>query len=498
MDNIIVLNQHVKLYSLEKLKKLIKPRSMTLILSTQFLFENEVEIINNIFDCKCIYKTFSDILSDAELEQCDRDAFNPESQKQDVMAYYEDIKKLKNKRIVDKILLNDSYQNKIIVGDGLGICLEEWIDKDFTFIELDYYYKEPHKEQKNRPLWRKMMRRPFHLYLKLSKALNTPIHEAYSGNQRYLFYGKLDRIGYRINLVFNKAGFIEHIIFFLNMLGLVWKNNTIRLSSFHEGYHLIPDYKELNVKLIQDGYLPPNYSSNYLFFYGKNTEFYTWDKIGCDALKYHNLPHKIMPFRKKFYLPVTINFPPKINKVLCAASGSGDWTALKNRSDDDKLVWAIGKIAKKYPDIEFIYRCHPTWVHPMHVGVNSISRCAEYISWLNLPNFKLSSNIPNAFNNVKFIVSYKRSSFEDDLRDADIVIGEHSIAMIDGCFQSRVFASCNMTGRRDLFEGISKFGFPHCENIEQLEIFLDSIHKTDFQDKFMKAISNYNQMTDIF
>ena len=51
-----------------------------------------------------------------------------------------------------------------------------------------------------------------------------------------------------------------------------------------------------------------------------------------------------MPIRKKLFLPEA-RYPQKLRKVLCAASGTGDWTAIKNRSDDDRLVWAIGKVA---------------------------------------------------------------------------------------------------------------------------------------------------------
>ena len=140
MDNIIVLNQNVKLTSLKKLKDVIKPQSKTLIFSTQYIFENEAIQINSILECECIYKNFGDILTDAEREKCDKDAFNPNKQGQDVMAYYQDIKKLKNQRIIAKLLTKYSFSNKIIVADGLGIYMKEWIKQGFIFWELNYYY----------------------------------------------------------------------------------------------------------------------------------------------------------------------------------------------------------------------------------------------------------------------------------------------------------------------------------------------------------------------
>ena len=468
-----------------------------MILSTQFLFENEMELIDSIFESKCVYKNFSDILDDSALEACDKDAFHATYKNYDLVKYYECIQKLKNKRLIDKFLQEYSFAKKYIVADGLGIRLEEWTKKGFEFIPLEYYYKEPEKVTKNFPKLRKILSLPYHIVLRIQKGFTTPIHKAEKDKQKYLFFGKLSRIGYRINLNFQDAGIGEHIKYLLNLFGFVWKNNTIRLSSFHEGYNTIPDKKKLNVKLIQDGYLPPNYSSNYLYFYGHNTEFYAWDEIGCNTFRYHHLPYKIMPVRNKLFLPSNFRFPQKVKKVLCASSGTGDWTAVKNRSDDDKLVWAIGKVAAMFPDIDFVYRCHPTWIHPAHAGVNSINRCVEYISWLNLPNFKMSCNIPSAVQHGHFVLSYKRSSFEEDLKGVDLVLGEHSVAMLDAGFKGIPFASCNMTGHRAFFEDINKLGFPHCETVDEIAELIRTLPSEKIKGQYLKAIDNYNKMTGI-
>ena len=210
---------------------------------------------------------------------------------------------------------------------------------------------------------------------------------------------------------------------------------------------------------------------------------------------YHKLSSRVIPFRNKLYIP-TPSFPSQLKKVLCVASGAGDWTALKNRSDEDKMIYAFGKIASMFPDVQFIYRCHPVWIHPLHQGVNSINRAAEYISNLNLPNFKISCNIPDANVDGKFVLSFKRSSFEDDLKDVDLVFGEHSISMIDAAFKNILFASCNVTGRRDFFAGVTKLGFPHCESIEEISQLLLNITTPDFRASYIKAVENYNSMTD--
>ena len=50
------------------------------------------------------------------------------------------------------------------------------------------------------------------------------------------------------------------------------------------------------------------------------------------------------------------------------------------------------------------------------------------------------------------MLSYKRSSFEDDLKDVDLVFGEHSVSMLDAGFKNVLFASCNVTGHRNFWE----------------------------------------------
>lgn len=497
MDNIVVISQNVKLSSLDRLVPILHEETEITFVSTQFLFENERELIDNIFNVKCNYLTFSDLLSDKEREDCDKDAFCPQKQGQDVSVYYEDIKRLKNERIVDNLLKRGACKNKIIVCDDLGIDKPVWIENGFVPVLCEYYHVPVVKET-NR--FMKLIKGVVKFFLlplrKMMSDFSTPISVAYKDGVKYLFYGSLNRISYRIDLVFEKASKIENIKYILNNWGIVWKNNTIRLSSFHEGYHRINDKKELNVKLIQDGYLPPNYSSKYLYFYGKYTEFYAWDKIGCNTFIYHHLPYKIMPIRKKLYLPMPV-FPQKIKKVLCVASGAGDWTAIKNRSDEDRMIWVFGQVARQLPDVEFVYRCHPVWIHPMHQGVNSINRAAEYISWLNLPNFKQSGHIPSAMQDGKFCLSYKRSSFEEDLDGVDIVFGEHSIAMIDAAFKSKLFCSCNVTGHRNYFEDITKLGFPHCESVDEIVGLIGSVGVPAFKESYSNAVSNYNQMTDL-
>ena len=496
MDNILVISQNLKLKSLTSVKKELAQGSV-LIVSTQFVFENERNIIDSALGVKCEYRDFADLLSDAERQKCDEDAYHTEQC--DVTVYFAEIKRLKNEGIARRVLKEYPCKNRLILCDDLGIDENAWIGHGFRKVKGDYYHVGNPQPSINK-LHRVLSIIASQLRL-IPQFYKDTIWEAEYQGKKYQFFGSTNRIGYRMDLDFHQASRCENVKYIVSyfsckLLGYMPRNKTIRMTTFHEnGKWLLPDHPNLNVKKIQDGYLPPNYTSKYLLFYGNNTEFYTWDTIGRNTFYYHGLKNRIMPFRKKLFLPEP-KYPKIVKKVLCVASGAGDWTAIKNRSDEDMMMWAFGKVAALFPEIEFVYRCHPVWVHPQHQGVNSINRAAEYFDYLNLPNLKLSGNIPAANQDGKFVLSYKRSSFEEDLKDVDLVFGEHSVSMIDAGFKDIIFASCNVTGHRNFFEDITKLGFPHCESVEEIVTLIKQVTSSEFKASYEKAIANYNEMTD--
>lgn len=498
MDNIIVISQNVKLESLHLLREYIKADSESIVISTQYIFDNEASVIKEQLGTACTFMCFADFMNDADGERCDKEAY---SDKLTLWQYYDEIKVQKNRMIVDRVLEKYPSENKILVCDDLGIHATTWLNKGFVRVECEYYHKPVAIRvgaltRIVRGVWSRIW--PY----QINKFYNGDIHVAYKDGRKYLFFGSLNRIGYRLDLEFKKASHwenVKHIIqyYFFKVFHSFFPNDTTRLSTLHECFAWqFPCHENANLKLIQDGYLPSNYCSRYLLYYGPKAEFYTWDSIGKLTFEYHGLKNRIIPFRKKLYLP-SPKYPTKLKKVLCVASGSGDWTAVKNRSDEDKMMVAFGKVAALFPDVEFIYRCHPVWVHPQHQGVNSIVRAAEYIDYLNLPNLKISANIPNAAKEGGgYVLSYKRSSFEEDLAGVDIVFGEHSISMIDAAFKNILFCSVNVTGRRDFFKSITDLGFPHCESVEEISDLLKGIITSEFKQRYDSAVERYDNMTN--
>ena len=504
MDNIIVITQNLKLESLKLLAPNVSATSATLIVSTQLVYENERVLIDKLLQCNCKYIDFSELISDDEGERCDIDAFNPTIQGQDVFAYYDDIKRLKNELIVNRLLKIYPCKNKYLVCDDLGIDGRIWENAGFQKINLSYYFLPENSSQEQiEPINKKRgikdvirTTKAWRFVRKMRKINEFPLSVAHYKGIKYVFYGSLNRIGYRFVVIFKNASFLEKLRYWVDCNWHNTQPKTMHITTFHEGYHQIPDRKDLNVRIIQDGYLPSNYGSNYFYFYGVNTVFYTWDAIGKLTFDFFKLPSEIMPIRKKLYLPIP-SYPKTLKKVVCAASGSADWTAIKNRSDENKLLVAIGQVAARFPQVEFVYRCHPVMAQPLHEGVNAINRNADYIDWLKLPNLHLSSNMPIANHDGNSSLSFKRSSFEEDLKGADVVFGEHSVSMIDAGLKGIVFASINVTGHRSYAQSLGDLGFPICTSVEDIKTLLRNICDENKKKKYAKAIDNYNKMTDI-
>lgn len=498
MYNVILFSQNVKLNSLIPISKRIGKNEIVIFLTTHELYENERFFLQRIF-WNCEFQKFADFLTDEENEFCDKEAYR--LQPENLYEYYCNIKKLKNEIIANKI--KEKYSDYIgyICSNDLGIDANVWKRKVYGFKKwrCEYYYNSSfyieflNKIKPYIPFYKAIAHGINAIINKFrNEEMTHDVYVSFSETPKYVFIGKMDRVSYRMNLEWKHSEEERQNI----MAGrFMDKQEGQYLTTLHESNKCnIPDEVDYDVRYIQDGYLPPNYSSVYLKFKPSNVAYYAWDVLGTEYFLNSDIPVTVMPFRKKLYMPNPI-FKDVIKQVLIATSGPGDWTAQKNRSDEDLMLEAFVEVAKLFPNIKFIYRCHPTWVHPEHNGVNSITRAADYITYSKCDNLKLSSNIPSERLN-DFVLSFPRSSLEEDLKNTDMVFGEHSISMIDAAFKNIPFASVNLTRRRNLFEGYTRMGFPHCTSANEIIKVIKDYSKAEFKANFVKAVERYNQMTD--
>lgn len=491
MKKLFLFSQNVKLSSFENLKPYWNKGDEIILFTTHHLFENEIEYLKSIF-CDFEYICYSMFLNDFEQEEIDKAADNENVK--DVFDYYNQVRLIKNQRIADIICEKYKDADKYILSNDLGIEESVWLKKGFKKISLEYYYDWPKTNGLKSCIKVCLKKIPFavSLYRKLRGQNETPygddVYSTVWNEKKIIFIGRLQRVGYRIGLDLKKDETEKR-----NLDNHIYhkKDECQYITSIHERTKCnVPDSPDYDVRYIQDGYLPPNYSACDLKYIPKNVEYYSWDIMGSRHFQYHNIPVSIMPFRNKLYMPEPV-FPKKVKTVLVATSGTGDWTAQKNRSDDDLMVMAFVEVARRLPDVQIIYRAHPTWIYPVHVGVNSINRVAEYFEWTKLPNIRLSVNIPN----MK-LLSFPRSSLEEDLKQADIVFGEHSVSMIDAAFKNIPFASVNLTTRRDLFCGLTELGFTSCKSADDIIKVINDISINGYQQKYLQAVKKYNEMTD--
>ncbi len=503
MISIIVFSQNLKLSSLKPMASKIKTKEVIFV-TTHLLFDFERRKIERFFKepVRFAYLTFAELLTDAQMEACDQEAFRQNIK--NPQEYFDKIKELKNERIVRKLKQRYGNFKGYILSDDLGICLKTWLRHGFRYRKGRYYYDRSTGEIIKNALYKKKWLVTIYRNIKngfRKKSVNKREFYQYKDKvftgqfqqKKYVFMGRLERIGYRMDIEWKQSD--EEC---RKLLSGVFEDagRCQYLTTLHEaGNSLVPDDGRYDVRYIQDGYLPPNYTSRYLAFRPSNVKYYAWDVMGEQMFRNMGLEASLMPFRKKLYLPEPV-FPKKVCTVLIAASGSGDWTALKNRSDEDRMAQAVVSLAKRFPEIRFLYRCHPVWVHPLHQGVNSIKRYVQYFASLGLSNLVLSGNIPD--NDIgDFKLSLSRGSLDKDLEEADLVFGEHSIAMVDGALMGIPFASVNMTGRRNFFCALTNLGFPHFEDVSDISKFISRIAvDKKLQDKYRQAVERYNRMTD--
>lgn len=496
MVNIVLFSQNIIIDSLIAQLREKGITEKVVFLTTQFLFGHEREMLSENFP-DSQFSCFADFLTDGEMAQCDEEAFVDLSMPYE--EYLQRMKTIKNEMVWGRIKEGFPEHRGFVFCDDLGIDASVWRRHGFVRLSGQYYYEHPEEKgmKYNVKAWLKNFKLVRKLYSKIQSARKTKVEDVYCAcykGKKYIFIGRMNRIDYRLDIPF-KLSAEERDKY--NRGEYEGKETCQYITTWHEHWKCyVPDNMDFDVRWIQDGYLPPNYTDYGYNFIPQNVQYYTWDMLGKKLFRNRSLPVSIIPFRKKLYMP-TPKFPEKVKNVLIVASGSGDWTALKNRSDDDLLVDAFAQMAKRFPGINFVYRCHPSWIHPNNVGVHSIARVQEYFAWLNLPNLHVSAHIPlQTVGKGEFKLTFPRSSLDEDLAKADFVFGEHSISMVDAAFQQIPFCSVNLTKRRNFFCGISDMGFPSCKSVEDIANLLERAITADFRQDYLRAVSVYNKMTD--
>lgn len=81
------------------------------------------------------------------MSQIDQDAYLIENKS--LGAYYEEIKVLKNKKIIEKLEVHFHITRRVIASDDLGIDEKTWINAGYDRFKGEYYYNDPKPADKD-------------------------------------------------------------------------------------------------------------------------------------------------------------------------------------------------------------------------------------------------------------------------------------------------------------------------------------------------------------
>jgi hypothetical protein len=503
-----------------------------LCVSTHKLYDLEEERILESVQHNVNFKCFADFLTDEEMSWCDSFVYENEeelSEEKSLSRYYDHIKEEKNKLVFNNICKQYQLIDKYLCARDLGIDKSVWLAAGFV----------SSFEQDQQPVnvdsflcKQKKSRNPLFLYLRYFKMFLNSLKENYRnifiletsvGN--YIFLGSIVRIRPYLDCIdiqqIQKYFFAKLSDALLTMLSLLSnrrvidigaevRNRAIKsyatkfgistiLSTFHEyseSFSEIAKHHNMDFALLQDGYLPENYSSKYLYYYSGVNKFYTWDRLSLGLFENQKLKAEVCPFLYIPQLPTIEKEHYEIKTMLVLTSGAGDWTALKNRSDEDQMVIVFTRIAEHFPEIQIIYRCHPLWAHPAHQGIDSIRRVDRYFNEKGIKNIKVSEESHTLSQQFikTHILGFQHSSLERDLEAADLIFGEHSFTMIEGTQKGKLFAAVNVTKRRDFFINYSKLGFHHLTSFDDVVTFIKELRISPGRilEQHNEAVQRYN------
>jgi hypothetical protein len=228
------------------------------------------------------------------------------------------------------------------------------------------------------------------------------------------------------------------------------------VHQYHPGMSRVTAVCGQTLRIVADGHHPSNYPASYIETFGDG-EFVVANPLSADWFLHHGrhvVPGPWFQASPKFR---SCN-ASTLQRVMLVLNHAGDWSALIERSDTDRLVLAFVETASSYPDIEFVVRVHPTMATPEHEGVGSIERIRGLVQGTALPNLVVSD----------------RSSHED-LERGDLYLSEYSQMLIDAWQRGRLGAAINLTRRRSFMVDYERLGFLSINSKEELVQLLRSV-----------------------
>lgn len=524
--HLIVFSLTTTTQRLASIIKLIKDDNIPIFcLSPHVPFDTEMAKIKKEASKKIFFISFYEFISQEEMEYCDVEADKIilreyKTREGKLKKYYNKIKQLKNEIILKNISLKYELDSKFILAYDLGIDEEIWIRNNF---KRKSRFLDPGREKLI-----KIGNKLFNLYKKLKKV--TKICLMKTKNKTYYFFGRTDRVLQYLDK--NKYEFVKIPFWELAYLYLavrlsylsridskikylfkvilkvslfifkIIKKNSIYdiISPIHEdtdAYGYLAHMLDKEMFYLQDGLLPSYYPSAYLKYRVWVNKYFIWNILSKGIFERHSSAYEIWDCYKSMRLPNIDKSIFAVKKIVFLTSGAGDWTALKNRSDEDLSFMAFVEAAKNNPGIQFVFRPHPLWMHPEHQGVHSIQRLIDYAKTVNLPNLIVSNGALQEGRNFtkNNLLSVTPTTINDDINSSDIVLGDHSQALITAAQRGKIIASVSLAKRKEFFCDYTGLGFPILRSADDITILIRKIKEDpSFIIDYNGAIERHNNL----
>ena len=92
-------------------------------------------------------------------------------------------------------------------------------------------------------------------------------------------------------------------------------------------------------------------------------------------------------------------------------------------------------------------------------------------------------------------VSFISKSIEDEIKSADIVLGDHSEALLNAAQQEKIIGSVSLARRKEFFYDYTFLGFPLMRSVDDIAKFIDQVENdTNFCTSYNKIIEKFNQL----
>lgn len=404
------------------------------------------------------FVSFADLFDDCELAKIDEAASTRlrgnSFHSMDYGSRYENlVTSLKNSAAWKKLQVRTRHA-RIYTAHGLGISASTW--KKVCAIRIP--------EKTSQPL--KLILRTFMVRLARSKRQiwRAEAQLLQDGIQFYVFQGNLNRLRF-------KPGIIPQPISLNKALS---KPDSIVAVPLHD---YTPEIHRLNrpVQIFVDSYLPSNYPRSYLDGF-EDVAFVAPDPFSARWLVEHG--RSVLP--PPHFLATPECAPPaarSIRHIVLLLNHAGDWSALINRSDTDRLVAAFSDLAAAFPLLRFIIRPHPGMNHHRHEGPGAMARIEAFVRTCRLANLEVS--------NV---------SLTADLERGDFFISEYSATLISAWQIGKLGMVANFTGRRSFMQDFASLGFPQTDQLSVLHEVLTRFitNSTEFVTAQSSAVARFN------